>query len=142
MALYSCGPFKFSRVVIADIQILGSAFFFGIGFLGERVHCRRLARHQATVSEQYDLAIFIIGQRAVSVNGLGPMTCNAFRFGLSTILLVAILPILPPDLLNAPDEAHEKSDDDKHAGSNSADSAEGDIKGNKGTASFPSPISY
>jgi hypothetical protein len=27
---------KFSKVFIADVQILGSAFFFGIGFLGQR----------------------------------------------------------------------------------------------------------
>jgi hypothetical protein len=27
---------KFSKVFIADMQILGSAFFFGIGFLGQR----------------------------------------------------------------------------------------------------------
>jgi len=68
-----------SRVFIADLQVLGSAFFFGIGFLG---------------------------QRAVSVHGLGTMTCNAFRFGLSTILLVACLPLIPPD------EPSEKGDDE------------------------------
>jgi hypothetical protein len=28
---------------------------------------------------------------------IGAMTCNAFRFGLSTILLAISLPILPPD---------------------------------------------
>lgn len=38
-----------SRVFLADVQILASAVLFGIGF---------------------------IGQRAVSVDGLGPMTCN------------------------------------------------------------------
>lgn len=58
--LKSYSQMKFSKVFIADMQILGGAFFFGIGF---------------------------IGQRAVSVDGLGPFTCNAFRFGLSTILL-------------------------------------------------------
>lgn len=26
----------YSRVFIADVQVLGSAFFFGIGFLGQR----------------------------------------------------------------------------------------------------------
>lgn len=61
-----------SKVVLADLQILGSAFFFGIGF---------------------------IGQRAVSVEGLGPMTCNALRFGLSALLLVIVLPLLPANLL-------------------------------------------
>ena len=39
----------YSRVLIADMQILASALLFGLGF---------------------------IGQRAVSVEGLGPMTCN------------------------------------------------------------------
>ena len=68
-------------VLIADIQILGAAFFFGIGFLG---------------------------QRAISVDGLGPMTVNAFRFGLSTILLAICLPMLPSD---GPSETHEKSSD-------------------------------
>jgi len=61
---------KYSKVFVADMQVLCGAFFFGIGFLG---------------------------QRAVSVHGLGTMTCNAFRFGLSTILLVACLPLIPPD---------------------------------------------
>mmetsp|Transcript_27940 Transcript_27940/g.26796 ORF Transcript_27940/g.26796 Transcript_27940/m.26796 type:complete len:464 (+) Transcript_27940:331-1722(+) len=78
---------KFSKVFIADMQILGSAFFFGIGFLG---------------------------QRAVMVNGLGPMTCNAFRFGLSTILLVACLPIIPVDQpeteVDSDDECNESYD--------------------------------
>jgi len=75
----------YSRVFIADLQVLGSAFFFGIGFLG---------------------------QRAVSVHGLGTMTCNAFRFGLSTILLVACLPLIPPDEPN--EKSGEESGDDEH----------------------------
>ena len=45
-----------SRVILADLQILAAALLFGVGF---------------------------IGQRAVSVEGLGPMTCNALRFGRS-----------------------------------------------------------
>ena len=59
---YLLNQIRMSKVVVADIQILIGAICFGIGF---------------------------IGQRAVSVDGLGPMTCNAFRFGLSTILLAA-----------------------------------------------------
>lgn len=39
----------YSKVFVADLQILASALLFGIGF---------------------------IGQRAVSIDGLGPMTCN------------------------------------------------------------------
>lgn len=54
-----------SKVVLADLQILLAALLFGIGF---------------------------IGQRAVSVEGLGPMTCNALRFGLSAIFLIIALP--------------------------------------------------
>ena len=79
---------KLSKVVIADIQILGSAFFFGIGFLG---------------------------QRAVMVHGLGPMTCNAFRFALSTILLVACLPLIPSEEPSGSesDEDSSGSDDDE-----------------------------
>eukprot|EP01035_Chromulina_nebulosa_P033655 gene33655-45074_t len=57
----------YSRVLVADMQILASALLFGLGF---------------------------IGQREVSVEGLGPMTCNALRFGISTILLVMLLPWL------------------------------------------------
>lgn len=83
-AAITVGPGGYSRVFIADVQVLGSAFFFGIGFLG---------------------------QRAVSVHGLGTMTCNAFRFGLSTILLVACLPLIPPD---EPNEKGEDDGDDEH----------------------------
>jgi drug/metabolite transporter (DMT)-like permease len=68
-----------SKVMIADLQILGSAFFFGIGFLG---------------------------QRAVMINGLGPMTCNAFRFGLSTILLAVSLPLIPDDFSMNHNDVH------------------------------------
>ena len=75
----------YSRVFVADVQVLGSAFFFGIGFLG---------------------------QRAVSVHGLGTMTCNAFRFGLSTIFLVACLPLIPPD--EPSEKGGEESGDDEH----------------------------
>jgi hypothetical protein len=39
----------YSRVLVADLQILSAALLFGLGF---------------------------IGQREVSVEGLGPMTCN------------------------------------------------------------------
>ena len=42
----------YSRVLVADMQILASALLFGLGF---------------------------IGQRAVSVEGLGPMTCNVVQ---------------------------------------------------------------
>ena len=68
-----------SKIVVADLQILCSAFLFGIGFLG---------------------------QRAVSINGLGPLTCNAFRFGLSTIMLAICLPLMP--------EEQPKSNHDPH----------------------------
>lgn len=49
----------YSRVLVADMQILASALLFGLGF---------------------------IGQRAVSVEGLGPMTCNV-----SIIIIMIIL---------------------------------------------------
>ena len=68
-----------SRVVVADLQILGAALFFGIGFLG---------------------------QRAVMINGLGPMTCNAFRFGLSTILLAVCLPLIPEEFAANHSDSH------------------------------------
>lgn len=79
-----------AKVILADLQILGSAFFFGIGFLG---------------------------QRAVMINGLGPMTCNAFRFGLSTILLAGCLPLMPTDgflggLIEGGSGGHNGGDDE------------------------------
>lgn len=78
-----------SKVWIADLQILGPAFFFGIGF---------------------------IGQRAVSVEGLGPMTCNALRFALLAFLLVAAVPFLPPKFFSGGEGGEstdkEKGDDD------------------------------
>jgi drug/metabolite transporter (DMT)-like permease len=73
---------KLSKILIADLQILGSALFLGIGFLG---------------------------QRSVSIYGLGPMTCNSFRFGLSTLLLAACLPLLPQGFGN---ENEDDSSDD------------------------------
>jgi hypothetical protein len=75
-----------SKVLIADMQILGAAFFFGIGF---------------------------IGQRAVSMEGVGPMTCNAFRFGLSTIIIIVFMPWIP----SFPAE-HAESDSDDSDGEN------------------------
>jgi hypothetical protein len=54
---------KCSNVLIADLQILASAMLFGLGF---------------------------IGQRTLSVQGLGPMTTNALRFGLSKTSLEAL----------------------------------------------------
>jgi len=77
---------KCSKVLVADLQVLGSAFFFGIGF---------------------------IGQRAVSVDGLGPMTCNAFRFALSTIILIVCMPWMPSFAESSPSEVHEDDDNDK-----------------------------
>lgn len=77
-------------VFVADIQILAAAFFFGIGFLG---------------------------QRAISVDGLGPMTVNAFRFGLSTILLAMCLPMLPSDSPAQDEKAsdgEDETDDEEH----------------------------
>lgn len=61
-----------NKVLQADLQIFGAAFCFGIGF---------------------------IGQRAVSIEGLGPMTCNAIRFSLSSIFLVVALPWIPSKYL-------------------------------------------
>jgi len=44
------------------------------------------------------------GQRAVSVDGLKPMSCNALRFGLSTILLIIFRPFINTESsLEAPD---------------------------------------
>ena len=40
------------------------------------------------------------------------MTCNAFRFGLSTILLVACLPLIPPD--EPAEGKEEETGDDEH----------------------------
>lgn len=76
-----CGV-KCSKIFIADCQILGAAFLFGIGF---------------------------IGQRAVSVDGLGPMTCNAMRFGLSAILLMIFKPWIPQ---SPPDPIADEDHDD------------------------------
>ena len=44
------------------------------------------------------------------VHGLGPMTCNAFRFGLSTILLVACLPLIPIDEPELESESEDEAD--------------------------------
>lgn len=74
-----------SKVLVADIQILGAAFFFGIGF---------------------------IGQRAVSVDGLGPMTCNAFRFALSAVLLIILIPWIPAHHLNLLEDDHHGNGND------------------------------
>lgn len=82
---------KYSKVFIADLQILGSAFFFGIGF---------------------------IGQRAVSVEGLGPMTCNAIRFGLSALLLILCMPIMPSLTENIIQETSDDDDDNVKANTN------------------------
>lgn len=74
--------FKLNKVLKADLQVLLAAFFFGIGFLG---------------------------QRAVSVHGLGTMTCNAFRFGLSTAILIACMPFIPPNFFaSEPSEVDEE----------------------------------
>lgn len=81
-----------NKVWIADLQILGSAFFFGIGF---------------------------IGQRAVSVEGMGPMTCNALRFALSAFLLVVAMPFLPQNFFSGGEMTH--SPDDKEKGNDDND---------------------
>lgn len=91
---FLCFP-KLSRVFWADIQILFSAFFFGIGF---------------------------IGQRAVSVDGLGPMACNSLRFGLSSILLYILLPFLPDTLFVVLNE--EDSNDLERTNSNSSSASD------------------
>lgn len=100
-------------VFVADVQILGAAFFFGIGFLG---------------------------QRAISVDGLGPMTVNAFRFGLSTILLAMCLPMLPSDAPIHDEKAsdgEEETDDEeheymiKHSSNGNNDEESSTINGNK-----------
>jgi drug/metabolite transporter (DMT)-like permease len=64
-----CG-IRLSQIVLADLQILAAAFCFGIGF---------------------------IGMREISVEGLGPMTANSVRFGLSTVLLMIFKPWVPED---------------------------------------------
>lgn len=58
---------KCSNVLIADLQILASAMLFGLGF---------------------------IGQRSLSVMGLGPMTTNALRFGLSAVIFTWLRPFI------------------------------------------------
>jgi drug/metabolite transporter (DMT)-like permease len=75
-----CGV-RCSKVFIADLQILGAAVLFGIGF---------------------------IGQRAVSVEGLGPMTCNTMRFGLSAIMLMILKPWIP----QTPPDPEDEDDDE------------------------------
>lgn len=61
------------KVFVADLQCLLAAFLFGVGFLG---------------------------QRAISVDGLGPMTCNAFRFGISAILLILCFRFIPKESIS------------------------------------------
>ena len=91
----SCAAMLRSRILVADLQILGSAFFFGVGFLG---------------------------QREVSVNGLGPMTCNALRFALSTLFLTMVAPIIPKGFFDESDQKEEKADSDvEHEGSSGFD---------------------
>ena len=68
-----------NKILVADIQCLTAAFLFGIGFLGQR-----------------EISIDSVGHNVIH-KGLGPMTCNAFRFGLSTLLLAFCLPFLPRD---------------------------------------------
>ena len=63
-----CAHFKLSKVLLADVYILVAALLFGVGF---------------------------VAQREVMVDGLGPMTCNAIRFGLSAIFLILIRPWVP-----------------------------------------------
>jgi hypothetical protein len=52
------------------------------------------------------------------VEGLGPMTCNAFRFGLSTILLILALPWLPTQDLKSEDSSDDDTDSDPNTPSN------------------------
>ena len=73
------------KVLVADLQCLLAAFLFGIGFLG---------------------------QREISVAGLGPMTCNTFRFGLSAILLILFLPWLPNDNEDKNSDDEESDNDE------------------------------
>jgi drug/metabolite transporter (DMT)-like permease len=56
-----------NKVLVGDFQILIASLLFGFGF---------------------------IGQRAVAVDGLGPMTCNAFRFTVSAIIIFTFLPLI------------------------------------------------
>lgn len=87
---------------MADCQCLLAAFLFGIGFLG---------------------------QREISVDGLGPMTCNAFRFGLSTVLMLLALPLLPGDgpSEKTSDGDKEEHSDDEESGTRSLNKQEGHI---------------
>ena len=77
-----------NKILVADIQCLTAAFLFGIGFLGQR-----------------EISIDSVGHNG---KGLGPMTCNAFRFGLSTLLLAFCLPFLPRD---GPSDKVNETDD-------------------------------
>jgi len=91
---------KIPKVIKADLQVLGAAFFFGIGFLG---------------------------QRAVSISGLGVMACNTFRFGLSALLLASTLPFRTHPSLKAffPDDntaiAHAEVSEMMHDDSHNSD---------------------
>ena len=49
------------------------------------------------------------------VDGLGPMTCNAFRFGLSTILLIFAMPFLPEQVPSRDSDDEDDDEADKKA---------------------------
>lgn len=96
---------KHNKIFMADCQCLLAAFLFGIGFLG---------------------------QREISVDGLGPMTCNAFRFGVSTILMLLALPLFPGDgpSEKTSDGDKEEHSDDEELGSHAIDKHEDHIHSN------------
>ena len=55
------------KVLIADIQLIIAAITFGIGFAG---------------------------QREATLEGMGPLTFNALRYGLSAAILAVFMPLL------------------------------------------------
>lgn len=77
-----------SKVFLADLQILFASLLFGIGF---------------------------IGQRAVSIEGLEPMTCNALRFGLSSLFLYFFGHLIPNPTGPHTKDEHQQKDEEKQS---------------------------
>lgn len=74
--------FGSNRVMVADMQMLFAALMFGVGF---------------------------VGQKEVMVEGMGPMTCNALRFALSTVFLAILIPFMPHNVVYS--NLHAVADD-------------------------------
>ena len=74
------------RILLADAQLFMAAVSFGLGF---------------------------VGQKEAQLEHVGPLTFNAARFGLSTIMIVMLLPLLPKQNLphkNDDRKSHESKD--------------------------------